>query len=159
MPPRLPSPSGDQPGNIVPLSKDLTAFASLFCAESAGAAIRANEFDLQEELTMLITLMRDPDPAVKLGGHNAFRKVLKEISNAQGQASITRIRTDDGALIREHSTTSRILGALPAARAPSPFPRAQPERLGPRNVGNSLNPDQPHGSGGRVPPEPADDQT
>ena len=65
-------------------SKPNDVIGGFFGGEPFEAAIKASRFDIQEELEILIALVRDPDPKVALPAQRQFRAMLKDVAGANG---------------------------------------------------------------------------
>ena len=63
--------------------KDL-GVSGFFGLDPVSSAIKASRFDVQEEIEILITLVRDADPKVQLPALKHLRTVLKEVATANG---------------------------------------------------------------------------
>ncbi len=57
---------------------------SFYGLDGAASAIKASNFDIMEEITMVIQHTRDPDPKVSLPALRHFRSLLKELVLSNG---------------------------------------------------------------------------
>lgn len=97
---------------ITKKDKGITGFFSTGPLESA---IRGSRFDVQEEMEILISLARDPDPKVALPALRQFRAVLKEIATLNSMfGSIQQTKKIEGLneVVEQKMSTSTLLTNL-----------------------------------------------
>ena len=63
---------------------------SFYGLDGAAAAIKASNFDIMEEITMVIQHTRDPDPKVSLPALRHFRGLMKELVLSNGMIGTVR---------------------------------------------------------------------
>ena len=89
-------------------SKPNDIIGGFFGVEPFEAAIRASRFDIQEELEILIGLIRDPDPKIALPAQRQFRAMLKDVAGANGYFGAVertqRSNTDEHVIEQKMST-------------------------------------------------------
>ena len=92
------------------LSKSLRPdiIGGFFGVDPFEAAISASRFDIQEELEILIALVRDPDPKIALPALKQFRGILKDVAGANGYfgsiEKTQRSNTEDQVIEQKMST-------------------------------------------------------
>lgn len=98
---------------------DRLVLASFFGSDGVANAIRASEFDVAEETTLLINGMRDPDPKIALKAQSQFRSLVKQVAEAQGILVHTtqRGQLPDGT--QGSISTSQVTGSSITARLAS----------------------------------------
>lgn len=94
--------------------------ASFFDIDPVSQSIEANDFDVGEEISMLIGLMRgDENPAVQIAAHKAFRNLLKEVATLNGliaQATKTEIHNADNGRIESRVQAKTLLSRIHDSR-------------------------------------------
>jgi hypothetical protein len=97
-------------------SPDTDIVASFFGTSGVANAMRARQFDVQEEIELLITAMRDPDIEVALRAQSAFRSTMKGIAETSGiigkAKQITKKKNPDGTVTTVEAKTKGILAHL-----------------------------------------------
>ncbi len=88
---------------------------SFFSLEGAALAIKANQWDVQEEMTQLITHSRDADPKVSLRAMAQLRGILKEVALANGligQQRVEMTKEEEGHKVVMTGVTNRLVNNL-----------------------------------------------
>lgn len=86
----------------------------LFSMEGASAAMKLVDFDQEELITNLISLMRSPDPDIALRSTKVFWDISKDIVTYNGQLAsqtLTQESTTNGVTHRRTTTITTLAGS------------------------------------------------
>ena len=88
---------------------------SFFSLEGASLAIKANSWDMQEEVSQLVRHSRDADPKVSLRAMAQLRGILKEVAVANGligEQKFEMTKEEEGKKITMSGVTNRLVENL-----------------------------------------------
>ena len=97
----------------VPSGEDVVR--SFFSLEGAALAIKANDWDVQEEVGQLVRHSRDADPKVSLRAMSQLRGILKEVAVANGligQQKFEMTKEEEGRKVVMTGVTNKLVNNL-----------------------------------------------
>tara|TARA_R100000234_G_scaffold45120_1_gene26935 strand:- start:9726 stop:10130 length:405 start_codon:yes stop_codon:yes gene_type:complete len=86
---------------------------SFYNLDAFNVAVKASDFDIFEEVDILVSHMRDPDPKVSLPALKHFRSIMKDVAQSNGLISNVHrslsIDDEKGKIIEQKITTTQSL--------------------------------------------------
>lgn len=119
MPPEIQNPfRNDAP--LAPLADPADAIISLYDAESLALALQANQWDLSQEVRLLVDIMRNGSNRDRLGAQGRYRDLIREIASVSGlltSGQTERTARQDGVTVRQ-VVTGTLINRTPTTRSP-----------------------------------------
>ena len=88
---------------------------SFFSLEGTALALKANEWEMQEEITQLVRHSRDPDPKVSLRAMSQLRNIVRDVAVVNGligEQSMQVTAENEGRKVVMTGVTKRLISNM-----------------------------------------------